>query len=264
MRPVFIALALFSLVSFVQPGRARASATVDTLAFMEQRVGLSAAGDAALTVTLLLAAGGPGRVLLPFGFAKADSFFVEGGDATFAPDAVGNPVALQVFARRKLMALDFGAGARAGDTVRVRCRLPGYVDWAAIRGEFGAHPLAKTFIDDSDVSLGEYRLVMQLPTGFQVRRIATTEPAYKPQDSPVPPFTVGREGGVDYAAMRVKHLRPGGRVQLGFEAERRGRGVAPLAWGLGIGLLYLWFFRDSVGLGRSASAPAQRPAGSRP
>ena len=257
-----ISLALFLLV-IVPTSVAAAPAGVDTLTFLEQRVSVSAGGDAVLTMTAVLAGDGPGEVLLPFGFARADSFTVAGGDVAFPSDSGGAPAPLCLASRRRLLALVLGPGAAAGDTVVVRCRLQRFVDWDGARGEFGAYDLARTFINDSDVSLGAYRLVLEVPQGYQVRRITGTEPAFKPEGSPVPPYAVGAEKGRGFATVRATHLRPGGRARLGIQAERADRGPVPLAAGVLIVLLYLWFFRDVLAPRRTAETASQRSTGSR-
>ena len=255
-----IVLTLFLLLVVAAPAAA-SPADVDTLAFLGQRVSLSADDDAALAVTLVLAADGPGQALLPFGFGRADSFTVVGGDVAFPSDVGGAPAPLRLTSRRRLLALVLGPEAAAGDTVVVRCRLRRFVDWNGSRGQFGAYNLARTFINDSDVSLGAYRLVLEVPQGYQVRRITGTEPAFKPEDSPVPPYAVGLQKGRGFATVTATHLRPGGRARLGIQAERADRGPVPLVAGVLIALLYLWFFRDILAPRRAAATVSQGSTG---
>ena len=259
MRLPTILLVLFLAVPASVAG---AAASVDTLALLGHRVSLTADGDAVLTTTVVRASAGPGEVLLPFGFDRADSFTVAGGHAVFPEDSAGAPAPLRLASRRRLLVLAFGPGA-TGETTLVRCRLRSFVDWAAARGEFSAYALGHTFINDSELSLGTYRLVLDLPPGYRVRRITGTEPAYKAEDSPVPPFAVGLAGGRSFASMKAAHLRPGGRVRLGIQAEHARRGGVPLVAGIALVLLYLWFFRDVVAARVAAMAASQTPTGSR-
>jgi hypothetical protein len=256
-------LALFLLLPIAPAPAAASPAGVDTVAFLEQRVSLSVGGDAGLTVTVVLAADGPGEALLPFGLGPADSFTVAGGDVAFAPDADGVPAPLRLASRRRMLALGLGPAAAAGDTVVVRCRLPEFVDWDDAGGQFGAYDVAWTFLNDSDLSIGVYRLVLVVPQGYGVRRVTGTEPAYKPKSSPVPPYAVGREGGRGFASLAAAHLRPGGRARLGIQAERAGRGPVPLVAGVLVTLLYLWFFRDVPATRRAAAAAPPRANGGR-
>jgi hypothetical protein len=248
------------------PAPATASPTnVDTLALAEYRIALSAdtTGDAFLRMTLVLAGAGPGDVLLPFGFARPDSFRIAGRDVAFPADAAGSPAPLRPVAGRRLLALTLGPAAAAGDTVVVRCRLPAYADWEGARGEFGAYDVAETFVNDSDLDIGLCRLVLETPPGYRVRRFTETEPAFKPTTSPVPPYVVGRAGDHGYAMVTAKRLRPGGRVRLGIQAERARRGPVPLVAGALMAVLYLWFFRDILPARRSAASAAQAPTGDR-
>jgi hypothetical protein len=234
-------------------------AAVDTLAALRQHVALRADGDAVVTESLVLAADGPGRVLLPFGFERADSFVVASGDAAFAPDSGGVATPLVRMARRRLLALELGPTAKAGDSVAVRCRVRRLVDWAEARGEFGAYALSRTFVNDADLSLGSFRLALVMPPGFSVRRITATEPTFKAEESPVPPYAVGVEDNRRFASVTAAHLRPGGRARLAIQAERGTRGPVPLVAGLVLAVLYLWFFRDVLlGRGRALTATGRR------
>ena len=260
LRPTVLAL---FLLAGVPPSAAAAPAVVDSMAFLGQRVSVSAGGDAVLTVTAVLAGDGPGEVLLPFGFGQADSFTVAGGNVAFPPDSGGSPAPLLLTSRRRLLALVLGPGATAGDTVVVRCRLRKFVDWDGSRGQFGAYDLTRTFINDSDVSFGAYRLALEVPQGYQVRRITGTEPAVKPEDSPMPPYSVGARNDRGFATMTAKHVRPGGRVRLGIQAERAARGPVPLVAGVLLAVLYLWFFRDILAPRRAAATASQASTGGR-
>jgi hypothetical protein len=253
---------LLVLLLAVPVSVAGAAASVDTLALLGHRVSVLPDGDAVLTTTIVRAAPGSGEALLPFGFDRADSFTVTGGGAAFPGDSSGAPAPLRLASRRRLLALSFGPGA-AGETTLVRCRLRKFVDWAGARGGFAAYTLGHTFINDSELSLGLYRLVMDLPPEYHVRRITGTEPAYKAEDSPVPPYAVGVTGGRSFASMKTAHLRPGGRVRLGIQAEHARRGQVPLVAGIVLALLYLWFFRDIVAARVAAMAASQTPTGSR-
>ena len=255
-------LALFLLLTLSPPAGA-SPAGVDTLAFLGQRISVSADGDAALAVTVVLAEDGPGEALLPFGFGRADSFTVAGDDVAFPSDAGGASAPLRLTSGRHQLALVLGPAAAAGDTLVVRCRLPKFVDWRGSLGQFGAYDLAKTFINDSDVNLGTYRLVLEVPRGYQVRRITGTEPAFKPESSPVPPYAVGLKGRRGFATVTATHLRPGGRARLGIQAERADRGLVPLAAGVLIALLYLWFFRDILSPPRTTASASQASTGGR-
>jgi hypothetical protein len=250
-------LLLAMLALPVRPAAAAPATAIDTLTALRQRVALRADGDAVLTVTLTLAADGPGTLLLPFGSEGADSFTVAGRDAELARDSAGAPQPLVRAARRRLLALTLGPAARAGDSVVVRCRLRDVVDWAAARGEFGAYALSRTFVNDADLSLGAYRLVLDLPPGYAVRRITASEPAFKAEESPAPPYAVGLEDNRRFAMVKAVHLRPGGRARISIQAERTTRGPVPLAGGVVLALLYLWFFRDT--LPRGGRAPAAAP-----
>jgi len=256
------ALALF--VALVVPAPAAASpADVDTLAFLRQRVSISSDGAAVVAETLVLAANGPGQALLPFGFERADSFTVAGRDVAFASGPGGAPAPLHVVARRQLLALVLGPAAAAGDTVVVRFHVRKLADWAGARGQFGAYGLTRTFVNDSDVSLGAFQLVLEVPPGFQVRRINVTEPVFKPETSPVPPYAVGKAGARGFASVTAKHMRPGGRARIGIDAERTARGSVPLVGGIVLALLYLWFFRDLSARRRTGAAAPQSATGSR-
>ncbi len=243
--------ALFLLLALSAPAAALASG-VDTLAFLGQRVSISATGDAVVAETIVLAENGPGEALLPFGFEHADSFTVKGRDVALATDAAGAPAALQMAARRQLLAIVLGPVASAGDTIVVRCRVPRFVDWAGARGEFAAYSLARIFINDSDVNLGTCSLMLVVPQGYQVRRITATEPTFKPETSPVPPYSVGAKSGRGFALVKASHVRPGGRLRLAIQAERTDRGRVPLVAGILLAALYLWFFRDLPGSRRTA------------
>ena len=232
---------------------------VDTLASLGQRVSLRADGDAVVTTTLVLAEAGPGQTLLPFGFDRADSFTVAGRDAALARDSAGTAAPLVRVARRRLLALVLGPGATAGDTIVIRCRVRRLVDWAGALGEFGAYSLSRTFVNDADVSLGSYRLVLELPPGYSVRRFTATEPTFKAEESPVPPYAVGVADRHRFASLTAAHLRPGGRARLAIQAERTARGAVPLVAGIALGLLYLWFFRDILPRGGRMPASSQGP-----
>jgi hypothetical protein len=262
MKRHLITLLLPMLLATLASGAAPA-AEVDTLASLQQWVAISKGGDAVLTVTVVLAADGPGSALLPFGFGRADSFTVSGAGAAFPADAGGAPAPLHRAAGRDLLALSVGPEASAGDTVTIRCRLPKFVDLPAARGAFGAYELARTFVNDSELSIGAFRMVLEMPDGYRVRRITGTEPAYKPQVSPVPPGTVGISGGHGFASVVASHLRPGGRARLGIQAERSRRGPVPLVGGVLIVVLYLVFFRRSLVSRRAGEAVSQASTGSR-
>ena len=252
------------LLLLIVPASSSASpAGVDTLAFLEQRVSISTDGNAVLMVTAVLAGDGRGEVLLPFGFGPADSFSVDSRSVSFGTDSLGVPAPLRMAARRRLLNLVLGPAAAADDTVVVRCRLRKFVDWDGSRGQFGAYDLTRTFINDADVSLGAYRLVLEVPQGYQVRRITGTEPAFKPGDSPVPPYAVGARNDRGFAMVTAKHLHPGGRVRLGIQAERTDRGLVPLVAGVLIVLLYLWYFRDILAPRQTATTASQAPTGGR-
>ncbi len=256
-------LAFALLLLLPSPANAVAApADVDTLAFLGQRLSLAPNGDAVLVETIVLAAAGPGRALLPFGCEHADSFTVTGRDVAFA-GVGGAPAPLQLVARRQLLVLDLGPAAAAGDTVVVRCHARKVVDWTGARGQFGAYAVTRTFINDSDVNLGVLKLVLDVPPGFQVRRISSTEPAFKPEASPVPPYAVGRAGARGFASVTAKHVRPGGRVRIAIDAERVARAAVPLAAGILLVLLYLWFFRDLVTARRAPTGAAPSSTGSR-
>jgi hypothetical protein len=257
-----IPLFLFPLLALSGPAAAL-SAEVDTLACLEQRVAISAGGDATLTVTLSLATGGAGELMLPFGFGKSDSFTIRGREAAFPAGAGGAPAPLHRAAGRNLLAVVLGPGASRGDTVTVRCRVPKFVDLPAARGAFGAYELGRTFVNDSELSIGVFRLVLELPEGYRVRRITGTEPAYKPQVSPVPPGSVGVSGGRGFASVTASHLRPGGRARLGIQAESSRRGPVPLVGGILIMVLYLVFFRRGLVSRPAAQADPQIQTGSR-
>jgi hypothetical protein len=256
-------LPILCLLPLLPAPAAASPAGVDTLSLVEQRIALAPDGDAALTVTLVLAGDGPGTALLPFGFARADSFRVAGRDAAFPLDTAGVVAPLRPVAGRRLLALTLDPAAAAGDTVVVRCRLPRFMDWEGARGEFGAYDVEDTFVNDSDLDIGLCRLILDTPPGYRVRRITGTEPAFKPASSPTPPYAVGREGDRGRATMTAKRLRPGGRVHLGIQAERTRRGPVPLAAGILVTLLYLWFFRDILPVRRAAASAAQAPTGDR-
>ena len=255
------ALALVLLLALSAPAAALSSA-VDTLAFLGQRVLLSTGGDAMLTETAVLAQGGPGLALLPFGYERADSFTVQGRDAAFAPGAAGARAALRVQARRKLLAIELGPAAAAGDTLVVRCRLRRFVDWSGVRGEFAAYSLAGGLVNDSDVNLGVASLTLVMPPGYQVRRVTATEPVFKAETSPTPPYAVGVANGRSFAVVKAPRVRPGGRVRIALQAERADRGRVPLLAGLLVAALYLWFFRDLPATRRLAAAASQRSNGS--
>ena len=250
------------LVLAVPAGAAAAPVAVDTLAFLGQRLSVAPNGDAVVVETIVLAAGGPGRALLPFGCERADSFTVKGRDVAFAA-VDGVPAPLQVVSRRQLLALDLGPAAAAGDTVVVRCHARKLVDWTGARGQFGAYALARIFINDADVNLGVLKLVLEVPPGFQVRRLSASEPAFKPETSPVPPYAVGRAGLRGFASVTAKHVRPGGRVRIAIDAEQVTRATVPLAAGILLVLLYLWFFRDLVTARRAPTGAPPSSTGSR-
>jgi hypothetical protein len=240
-----------------------APAMVDTLAVLEQRVAIAADGGAVVTTTAVLARGGAGELHLPFGFEGADSFRLAGRDAAFPRDTAGAPAPLHRAADRVQLAVLVGSAAAAGDTVVVGCHVPAFMDWAGARGEFAAYDVAGTLANDADLDIGTCRLVLEMPPGYQVRRIGTTEPGFKPTSSPVPPYVVGRRGDRGFAAVTAKRLRPGGRVRLALQAEQARRGPVPLVAGALLGLLYLWFFRDVLPSRRAAAPPAPASSGGR-
>ncbi|MBK6898621.1 MAG: hypothetical protein IPH09_04910 [bacterium] len=241
------AIALLAGLCLAAPGAASGDAgpaAADTLAGLEHRYLIEADGSATLVVTAVLGEAGATDLLLPFGHAGADGFVVVRGDAAFPADAGGAPTAVRVAAGRRLLALRTGDAAAAGDTVTVRCRLARCVDWPQARGPFGAYDLTRTFVNDSGLAIGVFRLVLTLPPEYRIKRVTGTEPSFKPQDSPEPPYAVGQRDGRDTAALTAAPLRPGGRARLGLAAERSRRGAVPLVAGLLLAAAYLVFFRN--------------------
>lgn len=232
-------------------------AAADTLAALEHLYLIEDDGSATLVVTAVLGLGGPADLLLPFGHAGADVFAVARGDAAFPVGEGGVPEPVHVASGRHLLALLVGDAAAAGDTVTVRCRLTRCVDWPGVLGAFGAHDLSRTFINDSGLAVGAYRLTLSLPPTYRIKRVTGTEPAFKPQVSPDPPHAVGRRGGRDTATLAAAPLRPGDRVRLGLLAERTRRGPVPLVAGLLLAAAYLVFFRNLTKPAPPGSAKSQ-------
>jgi hypothetical protein len=238
-------------------GPAAGSSTIpaDTLAALEHRYVLAEDGSAILETTVVLGAPGPAELLLPFDHTKADEFAIETGHAVFPSGMEGAVEPLRLAAGRPLLALAVDAEAAAGDTVHVRCRLPKAIDFTAALGPFGAYDVSRTLVNDSGVSIGRYRLEIVLPASFRFRRVTGSEPAFKPQAAPDPPYAVGHGNGRDVAGLTVNQFRPGNRAKLGVEAERVHRGPVPLVAGLVLAALYLVFFRSHI-----AAAPGQGAA----
>lgn len=239
------------------PGRA-APAPADTLAALEQFYRLADDGSAVLILTIVPAAPGPGELALPFGETTASDFVIEGDRASFTADAAG-PAPVRQSAGRALLVLDIPAGVAAGDTIRVRCRVARAIDWAKARQAFGASDVSRTFVNDAGLSIGHFRMEIQLPESYRFRRITGSEPAFKPQASPDPPYAIGRRDGRDTASLTTNHFRPGARARLGLEAERVHRSAVPLFGGVLLGILYLVFFRNSVaGTRQQGAGPTQQ------
>jgi len=147
---------------------------------------------------------------------------------------------------RHLLALDLAPTAAAGDTVRVTCSLARAVDWSGPRAPFGARDLSQRFVNDTELSIGAFRLTLALPASHRIRSVTGSEPAFKPQVSPEPPYTLRRVGDHDEVSLVASPLRPGGRTHLGLVAERAARGPVPLAAGACLAALYLFAFRDLI------------------
>lgn len=257
MRYPIVLLALLVLSFATRP--CAADVCADSVAFLSHDLAIAEAGPATLVQTVVLSSHGPCELLLPFGFARARDFTVQGRDVTFAPAADGTPQPLHDAAARRLLALRAGPGAQAGDTVVIRCVVDGVVDWKEARGEFGVHELERTFVNDADLSVGSYRMTLRVPEGFLIRRIASSEPAFKAEKSPTPPYVVGRTADRGFATIKAAGLRPGGRVRFAVQAEPVRRGSVPLVGGLLLVVLYLWGFRDLVVRREHPNAPNAAP-----
>lgn len=227
---------------------------VDTVAVLEQSYWLADDGTAVMTVTIVPGVRGPAELALPFGEAGASDFSVESGGVRLAVDSTGAAAPVRGSAGRALLVLDLPAGVGTEDTLRVRCRVPHAIDWAKSKQAFGACDVSRTFVNDAGVSIGTYRLELWLPESYRYRRVTGSEPAFKPQVSPDPPYAIGHRNARDVASLTVNHFRPGARARLGLEAERVGRGPVPLIGGLILGILYLVFFRNTVAGARQRGA----------
>lgn len=235
-----------ALLLIAGPAVTAAATPADTLAALEHRYMLAEDGSAVLETTMILGAPGPTELLLPLDHGEAGEFTIEAGRAAFASGQDGTSDPVRRAAGRPLLALTMDEGAAAGDTVRVRCRLPKAIDWAGASGPFGVYDVSRTLINDSGVSIGRYRLEIALPPSYRFRRVTGSEPAFKPQVSPDPPYAVRHRDGRDVASLTANQFRPGNRVKLGVEAERVRRGAVPLVAGLILAALYLVFFRNQL------------------
>lgn len=223
-----------------------ASARSDTLAALGHRLTLSGDGTGDLLTTIVLGASGPASLLLPFGYADATDFSIQAGEATLPPGSAGGSSPVRLLNGRRLLALAIGSAAAAGDSVRVHCRLGKATDWDSAREAFGAYDISRHFVNDAGVGIGTYRLEIVLPSEYRIKRVTGSEPAFKPQVSPDPPYTVTCRDGRDTATLTATPLPPGARARLGLVAERVRRGPTPLVAGLVMAALYLVAFRSQV------------------
>jgi hypothetical protein len=90
----------------------------------------------------------------------------------------------------------------------------------------------------------EFQLGIELPPGLLVDAVGATIPAFNPNRSPKPPYTIGRNGDHGTFTISSESLVPSGRVALALEARPAKRGPVPLAAGLLFASLYLVLFRD--------------------
>ncbi|MBK8167669.1 MAG: hypothetical protein IPK64_17120 [bacterium] len=243
-----VALPAVATAADAAPSRA------DTLAALHHRLDLAADGAAELLVTAVLGAPGPAVLRLPFGYDGASGFStaVAPVGPTIADDV--SPALPRELNGRLLLEVAVDSTAATGDTVRVSCRLAKAADWDRLRSAFGAHDLSRRFVNDTELTIGSYRLVLVLPPEFRIRQVTGSEPAFKPRVSPTPPYALTRVADRDQVTLAAGTLRPGAQASLGLIAERTGRGKVPLVAGLSLAALYLIFFRKQVGRTRPEGA----------
>ena len=240
------ALTLFIIV--LLEGTAEAAevpaAQPDTLVAYSEVVSVDTEGDATVSVTVVVGRVSSMDLLLPWNFEGGRDHQIVRGPARFGAGPDGDGAPLVDVLGRPHWNLSLTAEAAPGDTVVLTATAPGWYDHEGSRRQFGAHALARSWINTSRFVMRGFALGLELPPGLLVDAVGPTTPSFNPNRSPRPPYTIGRSGDRGTFTIGAELLPPAGRVALAIEARPVKRGPVPLAVGLVCAGLYLALFRD--------------------
>jgi len=246
MRGIFVTLLIMMLVS---SGTAQIrNSSQDTLQWFEEKLELDKDGSMSLILSVI-PADHYESLTIPFQFENGESFSVENGSYTFWDGSKQSMYPVATISGKKYLPLkrelDFVSSTEAtDDTIRISCKVQGYLDWETALQEHYTYSFGATFVNTSDYYINLVQIALVSPVGYSIHEISKTVPSYNPKKSPTPPFVLDTVDERYRVVLSSKELNTGGKAAIEISIKKKKPSKIPLIIGILLAISYLIFYRD--------------------
>lgn len=201
-----------------------------------ETIDLQADGSASVTIDLSLAGWAANSLDLPLSFAKPDNISASGDGVRAAALARNGDV--------RVIRVQFENQPPSAANVKIRFAARDFLDWKKARSARGTYALAYTFTNTATAQIGDYRLKLLLPEGYEMNGITSSTPRMTGEEV-TPPYDFSFEGKRTVVNLRGKAVAPGRNAAIAFGFVPAERDPLPfILAGLLIAGVALWIKRD--------------------
>jgi hypothetical protein len=207
------------------------------IASYRETIDLATDGSAGVAIELMLANWAADRVDLPLNVGKPDNFAVTGDGVKAAASAARNGDV-------RVIRVQFEGKPAAAAKLRITFTAREFLDWKKARSPRGIYGLSYTFTNTGTANVGQYRLTVRLPEGYEMNGVSSSTPRMTGEEVE-PPYDFVTEDGRTVVNLRAKSVAPGRTATIAFGFVKRERNPLPV---IAIGMLVvagaLWIKRD--------------------
>jgi hypothetical protein len=239
MRRIFDARSILPLVvvaaSLFLPGRPSEAVEIASLV---EKINVEPSGTAQVEMTIKVAKGEPGNLMIPSSFKTAENLKIDG--------LPGATVALTEKDGVRAFAISAPEAPSEKQAIKVTFSSTGFYDWKGEKlADFGNRTLQYRFMNTLPARVQSYTMDLMLPAGYVVNTVDDSQPKLTSK-SPTPPYQIIRNGDQYGITIKASKLGIGdfSMVRIRFKDGSRSTGFLMAA--LVVCALYLIGFRDTV------------------
>lgn len=209
------------------------------IASLVEKINVESSGTAQVEITVKVAKGEPGPLLIPTSFKTADNLKVDG--------LPGATVALTKKEGVRVLAVSALEVPSENKAIKITFSVPGFYDWTGEKvGRFGNRTLQYRFKNTlPPTSVHNYTMDLMLPAGFVVNTVEDSQPKLTSK-TPMPPYKMIRNGDQYGITLKASKLGNGDSAMVRIQFKGGSKSTGLLVGALALCGLYLAGFRDTV------------------
>jgi hypothetical protein len=208
------------------------------IASLTEKINVESSGTAQVEITVKVAKGEPGTLLIPTSFKTAENLKIDG--------LPGATVALAEKEGVRVFAVSVPEAPSEKQAIKLTFSTPGFYDWKGEKiTDFGNRTLQYRFMNTLPTKVLSYTMNLMLPAGFVVNTVDESQPKLTSK-SPKPPYKIIRNGNQYGISIKAGKLGVGdfSMVKIRFKSEGKSTGFMVAA--LALCGLYLIGFRNTI------------------